>query len=163
MVSVSFKNIHIWPKMARMPIFGQTFFVYNVSGPIGLIFLGVQKTIMIIFRLLMRHLSYDAYISFLIFWTTFGGKWAWPPCAPLMVLDPKIWPTRNHVFEIFISKTWFGIIVVCSKGPPSEANFGPGLLGARVVATPIFLPKVTLKINIISWISQHQSIYNSLP
>ena len=32
----------------------------------------VQETI--IYRLLMRNLSFDAYFLFLIFWATFGGK-----------------------------------------------------------------------------------------
>ena len=41
--------------------------------PIGLkILMGVQETI--IYRLMMRNPSYNAYFSFFIFWATFGGK-----------------------------------------------------------------------------------------
>ena len=60
--------------MARMPIFGHTFFVHNsaIFWPIGLkIFKGTQDTF--IYRLVVRNLSYDAYFSVLIFWVTFGG------------------------------------------------------------------------------------------
>ena len=49
------------------------------------------------------------------------------------------------------------------------ANFlvlfgGPRPLGARLMATPIFPPKVTqkIKISIITWISHDKSIDNSL-
>ena len=46
--------------------------ILNFS-PIGLkFFMGTQETI--IYRLVMRSSSYDAYFSFLIFWATFGGK-----------------------------------------------------------------------------------------
>ena len=61
--------------MARMPIFGHMFCGHNstISGSIGLKFcMGVQQTI--IYRLVMRNLSYDAYFSVLIFWATFGRK-----------------------------------------------------------------------------------------
>ena len=52
--------------------------------PIGLkILMGVQETI--IYRLMMRNLSYDAYFSDLIFGPHLVGKLAWPPRAPLMV------------------------------------------------------------------------------
>ena len=50
-----------------MPIIGHTFFGNNslIFGPIGLkIFMGTQETI--IYRLVMRHPSYDAYFSFSI-------------------------------------------------------------------------------------------------
>ena len=58
MVLVSFKNIHIWQKMARMPIFEHTFISHN--SVIGLkYFMGVQETI--IYRSMMRNLSYNAY------------------------------------------------------------------------------------------------------
>ena len=44
-----------------------------IFGPIGpKIFMKTQETIS--YRLVMRNLSYDAYIWFLIFWATFGGK-----------------------------------------------------------------------------------------
>ena len=62
MVLVSFNKIHIGPsygqKMARMPIFGHTFFGHNsaISGPIRLkFFMGVQETI--IYVLVMSNLS----------------------------------------------------------------------------------------------------------
>ena len=61
--------------MAYMPIFGHTFFGHNssISEPIGLKFLmGVQETI--IYRLVMRNISYGAYFSFLIFLATFWEK-----------------------------------------------------------------------------------------
>ena len=118
MVLVSFKNIYIWPsygqKMARMPIFGLSFFGHNsaISGPIGLkVFKGVQETI--IYRLVMRNLSYDAYFSVLFFGPLLAGKWAWPPRASLMVwglhTQLKSWPTgctfrANHYLEIMFSK-----------------------------------------------------------
>ena len=66
MALVSFKNIHIWPsysqKMTRIPIFGNTFLGHNpaISGSIGMkFFMGTQETI--IYRLLVRNPSYDAY------------------------------------------------------------------------------------------------------
>ena len=103
MVLVSFKNIHIWlsygQKVMRMPIFGHTFFGHNsaISGPSGpKFFMGVKN--IIIYRLVMRNLSYNTQFSFLIFWATFGGKMGWPSRAPLMVwglqTQPKSWPTR---------------------------------------------------------------------
>ena len=58
-----------------MPIFGQKIFGHNsvFSAPIGLnIFKRVKETI--IYRLVMRNPSDNAYFSFLIFWATFGGK-----------------------------------------------------------------------------------------
>ena len=57
-------------------------------------FMGTQKTIA--YRLVMRNPSYDVYFSFLIFWVTLAGKWAWPPRAPLTVCglqaQPKVGP-----------------------------------------------------------------------
>ena len=61
--------------MAHMPTFGHTFFGHNsaILGPIGLkIYMGTQETI--IYRLVVRNQSYEAYFSVLIVWATFGGK-----------------------------------------------------------------------------------------
>ena len=80
MVVVSFKNIHIWPS------YGQKFWACPYLGirflPIGLkYFMGAQETI--IYRLVMRNLSYKAYLLFLFFWPQLAGKWVLPPRAPL--------------------------------------------------------------------------------
>ena len=70
--------------MARMPIFAHTFFGCNsaISGPIGLKYLmGVQETM--IYRLVMRNLSYDAFIfDFLGHFLRENGRAPnslWPP------------------------------------------------------------------------------------
>ena len=63
---VSFKNIYIWlrngQKMARMPIFGHTFFGHNsaIFGPIGLK-IGMRTQETVIYRLVVKFFSYDAY------------------------------------------------------------------------------------------------------
>ena len=69
---VSFKNIDIWPSYGpnkpRLPIFGHTYFDHDsgIFGPIGLInYMGT-----IIYRLVIKNISYDTYSSFLIFWAT---------------------------------------------------------------------------------------------
>ena len=75
MALVSFKNIDIWPKMARMPIFGHTFFGHNstIFGQIELkFFMGVQETI--IYRLVMRNLRNDAYFLIFDFLGHFGRE-----------------------------------------------------------------------------------------
>ena len=75
--------------------------------------MGVQETI--IYRLVMRNLSYATYFSVLIFWATFGGKMGVDTtCAPnglgpsnptkklahwMDLLGQPLF--RNHVFEIF--------------------------------------------------------------
>ena len=55
----------------------------------------VQETI--IYRLMMRNLSYDACFSFLIFWDTFGGKMGVATTRATYGLGPqnptKSWPT----------------------------------------------------------------------
>ena len=51
----------------HMPIFGHTFFGHKSA-----IFSRIQETI--IYRLVLINPSYEANISFLIFWATFGGK-----------------------------------------------------------------------------------------
>ena len=118
MVLVSFKNIDFWPKNgAHAHIWAYAFFHNSaISGPIGLkFFMGVQDTI--IYRLVMRNLSYNAYFSVLIFWATFGGKMGVAttrapnglgPPHPTKKLDH--WMellgqplSRNHVFAIFIA------------------------------------------------------------
>ena len=70
MVFVSFKNIYIWTKMARMPIFGHTFFSHYSAmfGQIWLIFYGSSAD---------HYLSIgEIQVMMLIFnfWATFGGK-----------------------------------------------------------------------------------------
>ena len=80
--------------------------------PIGLkIFMGTQETI--IYRLLVRNPSYDAYFSALIFRPLLAVKWAWPPHTLLMIYGlqtrPKRWPTRctfwvHYYLEIMFSK-----------------------------------------------------------
>ena len=89
---VSFKNILIWPScgqnMAHMPIFGHLFFGHNsaIFWLIGLkISMGTQETI--IYRLVVRNLSYVAYFLVLIFLATFAGKWARPPCARMVKIE----------------------------------------------------------------------------
>ena len=87
-------------------------YIYDIIfGPIGLkILMGTQEAI--IYRLVMRNLSYDAYISFLIFLATFGEKVGVATTRPLIVwglqtkklahwVDLLSQPlSRNHVFEI---------------------------------------------------------------
>ena len=91
-IAITFpKNFGIWPKMARMSIFGYMFFGHN-SAIFGPIELGTQETI--IYRLVVRNLSYDAYFSFLIFWATFGGKMGvGTTCAPFSLGPPN--PTKK--------------------------------------------------------------------
>ena len=78
MVLVSFKNIYIWPSYGqkwRSCRYLGIFLGYNsaIFGPIWLkVFKGVQETI--IYWLVMKHLSCDAYFSFLIFWAHFCGE-----------------------------------------------------------------------------------------
>ena len=78
--------------------------------------MGTQETI--IYRLLVRNLSYDAYFSVLIFLATFGGKMGvattrahnglGPPNPTkklarwVDLLDQPL--SRNHVFKIFMDK-----------------------------------------------------------
>ena len=65
--------------MAWMPILKHTFFGRKSAnfGPIGLkIFMETQE--IIIYRLVVRNPSYDAYVSFLIFWATFSWKMGVP-------------------------------------------------------------------------------------
>ena len=52
-------------------------------------FMAAHKTI--IYWLVMRNLSYDAYLSFSIFGPIFAGKWAWLPRAPL-----RIWGLQTN-------------------------------------------------------------------
>ena len=95
----------LWPKMARMPIFGHACFGHNsaIFWPIGLkILMVTQKTI--IYRLVVINPSYDAYLSVLIFWPLLAGKWAWG-----LQTRPKSWPTgwtfrANRYLEIMFSK-----------------------------------------------------------
>ena len=69
--------------------------------------MGAQETI--IYRLVMRNLSHDAYFSFSLFWATFGGKWAWPLRAPPMVwgiqTDQKVGPLDGPFGSTTISKS----------------------------------------------------------
>ena len=123
MMLVSLKNIHIWPsngqKMARMPMFGHTFFGHNsaFSGPIGLSFYGSSGD---------QYISIDWWweikvamliFHFFIFGPLLAGKWAWPPVTtrapnglgpPNPIKKLAHWGdlsgqplSRNHVFEIF--------------------------------------------------------------
>ena len=83
--------------MARMPTFGHTFFGHNSAScwPIRLeIFMGTQETI--IYRLVVRNSSYDAYFSVLIFRATFGGKMGVATTRALYGLGPPN-PTKKWV------------------------------------------------------------------
>ena len=117
MLLVSFKNIHIWPsygqKMARMHIIGGIRFL-AILGPLANwteFFIGAQETI--IYRLVIRNPSCDAYFSYFIFWATFCGKIGVAATCSLNGLGPPN-PTKklihwvafsaNHYLEITFSK-----------------------------------------------------------
>ena len=105
MMLVSFKNIHIWPKifscgqkMARMHAYIWAYIFWaNWAGSSETIF----------YRLVKINLSYNAYFSFLKSCATFGGKMGVATTRVPNGLEPPN-PTkkgqplsRNHVFEIF--------------------------------------------------------------
>ena len=129
MVLVSFKNIHIRPKMALMPIFGDTFFGHNsaISWPIGL------RNFMVV-----SDEKSKLWCLFFIFWATFGGKMDVATMRASDGLGPPN-PTkklanwvellgqplfRNHVFEIFRGKPL--LKVGSAPPPPSKKTFNGG-------------------------------------
>ena len=83
--------------MAHMPIFSYLGIRFlAIFWPIGLqSFVGAQETI--IYRLVMRNTSYDAYFQFFCFWATLGGKMGVAITrAPNDLgpqIQPKSWPT----------------------------------------------------------------------
>ena len=132
----------------------------------------------VIYRLVVRNLSYDAYFSVLNFWATFGGKmgmrasYGLGPPNPTKKLAWSFWV--NRYLKIMFSK-FSGVkplkMAQWAKRSAPWAKFlvgfgGPRPLGTRVVVMLISLQKwpqnQKLKISIITWISHRQSIGNGL-
>ena len=103
------ENCQFFDMYARTFKLAITHPLFDQSG-----FMVAQKTI--IYRLVMRNLSYEAYFSVLIFWATFGGKMGVATTRAPNGLGPlkttkKLAQRvsllghepifRNHVFEIF--------------------------------------------------------------
>ena len=108
-----------------MPIYGHTFFGHNAAilrQTVVKFFIGTRGTI--IYRVVVINPSNDAYFSFLNFRATFGGKMGVATTrAPNGLGSPNPakklvhWVyllgqplSRNHVFEITISKSYLEIM-----------------------------------------------------
>ena len=105
MVLVSFKNIHIWPsygqKTVCMPIFGHTFFGHHsaIFGIIELNFLWGLRGLLSSIRGEKSKLLCLFFTFY--FLATFGGKWAWPSCAPL-----SIWGQPGQIVVPLVGPFW---------------------------------------------------------
>ena len=135
MLLVSFINLNIWAsygqKMVCMPYLGTRFLAktQHFWANWAEFFMGVQETI--IYRLVMRNLSCNAYFWILIFWVT-GGPRSWPTRWTFWAnrylescfrnfqgrtLSPLLWgiifKKKNH----FQSFRWLNFTSNCQRKP----------------------------------------------
>ena len=131
---VSLKNIDIWlsyePKITlkyQLFLIRAYVFGYNsaIFWPIRLnFFMGTQETI--IYRLVMRNLSFGPYLPFWFFWPCEGQKWAWPHACPygsgVSKLNQKVDPLGGPFAPTINSKSCFWNLEAWTPLPPLKIN-----------------------------------------